>query len=146
MGTIEKHALENVISILFSDDNGVVLKDKLCDVEYSLSPGVTFDDGHYGFNIIVDKNGSIDASNTYSTLCQIYGVQQLSNGELIIYEVGKTMPWRFSKNGEFIHEAKYLPTSDRDRKHALEHFGATPESNPEIFQDTNQQRKKIGKR
>lgn len=137
MGTIEKHAFEDPIVIVFGDEQGVVLRDKRNEGETKIVPAVTFDDVHYGFNLIIDKNGHI-SQKAYKTLCPIYGVELQDNGQLIIYEYGRRFPWRFSKSGNLISEALYCPTLYTDLNHALENFNADQRSNPEIFKDMGQ--------
>lgn len=73
--------------------------------EYSLIPGFINGRENYGFTIIANKDGK-SYYNHYGTEERI-AAAGIEGDFLLIYEDGKTLPWRFSKDGSLVEEAVF---------------------------------------
>lgn len=83
-----------------------------------LSNGVMLDRANprFGFKVI-----SIRDSKEYATQCPLIGVQVI-DGEVHIYEDGKTTPWRFTAEGDVLDYAKFFGCSRRDIRYIKDNF------------------------
>lgn len=91
-----------------------------------LETGVMFGGEHYGFNILVDKNGKRDVIS-HGTQCRIAGVQIVGDNVTIL-EDNKYIPWRFDKNtGELKNEAIFSFLKKTEQAYLRENFGVETE-------------------
>ena len=92
-----------------------------------LATGVMFAGEHYGFNILVDKNGKSDVIS-HGTQCRIAGVQIVGDNVTIL-EDNKYIPWRFDKNtGELKNEAIFSFLKKTEQAYLRENFGVETEA------------------
>lgn len=91
-----------------------------------LETGVMFGGDHYGFNILVEKNGMSDVIS-HGTQCRIAGVQIVGDNVTIL-EDNKYIPWRFDKNtGELKNEAIFSFLKKTEQAYLRENFGVETE-------------------
>ena len=92
-----------------------------------LATGVMFAGEHYGFNILVNKNGKSDVIS-HGTQCRIAGVQIVGDNVTIL-EDNKYIPWRFDKNtGELKNEAIFSFLKKTEQAYLRENFGVETEA------------------
>lgn len=115
--------IENPINLRLSANGNVVI---LLGEELSLEQGVVFGNGHYGFNLLVEKDGEIIAI-PYGTQCSIGGVQIVGD-TLNILEENKYIPWRFNKEtGELVNEAIFSFLKRTEMAFLKENYGIVDE-------------------
>ena len=104
-----------------------------------LVTGVMFGGEHYGFNILVDKNGKSDVIS-HGTQCRIVGVQIVGDNVTIL-EDNKYIPWRFDKNtGELKNEAIFSFLKKTEQAYLRENFGVETEADlVKVNGDTSKQ-------
>ena len=138
--------MEKPVVIKLGKNYDVILEDAACNKCYPIDPGCAFAEGHYGFIIITNKDGKQEKKE-YPTHTSIYGVQlDEATNQLIVYEDGQYITWRFSRDGELIQRSKFLATWAPDREKAFEEFGITPSGNPEFFAGIVQKEEKTSGR
>lgn len=115
--------IENEINLKLTPNGNVVI---FPDEELSLENGVVFGGNHYGFNLIVEKNGELVAT-PYGTQCRIVGVQIV--GEyLTILEDNKYISWKFNKStGELVNEAVFSFLKRTEMEFLRKNYGITDE-------------------
>ena len=92
-----------------------------------LETGVMFAGEHYGFNILVNKNGKNDVIS-HGTQCRIAGVQIVGDNVTIL-EDNKYIPWRFDKvTGELKNEAVFSFLKKTEQAYLRENFGIETEA------------------
>lgn len=115
--------IENPINLKLSDNENVVI---LEDEKLPLEKGVVFGGEHYGFNLILEKDGE-STIIPYGTQCKIGGVQ-ITEDILIIIEDNKYVPWRFNKNtGDLINEAVFSFLKKTEIAYLRDNFGIVDE-------------------
>ena len=104
-----------------------------------LATGVMFAGEHYGFNILVNKNGKSDVIS-HGTQCRIAGVQIVGDNVTIL-EDNKYIPWRFDKNtGELKNEAIFSFLKKTEQAYLRENFGVETEADlVKVNGDTSKQ-------
>jgi hypothetical protein len=139
--------MEKPVVIKLGKNYDVILEDASCDTQYPIARGCVVAEGHYGFIIITNKDGKQEKKE-YPTLTSIYGVQlDIDTNLLVVYEDGQYVPWKFKRDGELVQRSQFMATLHSDREKALNQFGITPESNPELFAGIVQkEEKKSGRR
>lgn len=115
--------IENEINLKLTPNGNVVI---FPDEELSLENGVVFGGNHYGFNLIVEKNGELVAT-PYGTQCRIVGVQIV--GEyLTVLEDNKYISWKFNKStGELVNEAVFSFLKRTEIEFLRKNYGITDE-------------------
>jgi len=115
--------IENEINLKLTPNGNVVI---FPDEELSLENGVVFGGNHYGFNLIVEKNGELVAT-PYGTQCRIVGVQIV--GEyLTVLEDNKYISWKFNKStGELVNEAVFSFLKRTEMEFLRKNYGITDE-------------------
>lgn len=115
--------IENEINLKLTPNGNVVI---FPDEELSLENGVVFGGNHYGFNLIVEKNGELVAT-PYGTQCRIVGVQIV--GEyLTVLEDNKYISWKFNKStGELVNEAVFSFLKRTEVEFLRKNYGITDE-------------------
>lgn len=128
--------IENEINLKLTPNGNVVI---FPDEELSLENGVVFGGNHYGFNLIVEKNGELVAT-PYGTQCRIVGVQIV--GEyLTVLEDNKYISWKFNKStGELVNEAVFSFLKRTEIDFLRKNYGITDE---EGLVKINGQEKKV---
>lgn len=115
--------IENPINLKLSSKGNVLI---LPDEELALEKGVVFGSGHYGFNLLIEKDGETIAI-PYGTQCSIAGVQIVGD-TLNILEENKYIPWRFNKDtGELINAAVFSFLKRTEMAFLRENFGIVDE-------------------
>ena len=92
--------IENPITLKLSPKENVIISD---EERLPLESGAVFGGDHYGFNLIVEKNGE-ETSTSYPTQCRIYGTQ-MSDGKVFVFEDHKYIPWKFLADGTMVSNA-----------------------------------------
>ena len=115
--------IENELNLKLTPNGNVVI---FPDEELSLENGVVFGGNHYGFNLIVEKNGELVAT-PYGTQCRIVGVQIV--GEyLTVLEDNKYISWKFNKStGELVNEAVFSFLKRTEIDFLRKNYGITDE-------------------
>ncbi len=85
--------------------------------DYDLQSGCVIGSKNYGFNLITPNE-----KESYYTQCPIYALE-VKNNLLIVHEEGKTIPWKFSLDGNCINAASFLAFSRKDVKYLTENLG-----------------------
>lgn len=115
--------IENSINLKLSSKGNVLI---LPDEELSLEQGVVFGSGHYGFNLLVEKDGEVVAT-PYGTQCSIGGVQIVGD-TLNILEENKYIPWKFNKEtGELVNEAIFSFLKRTEMAYLRDNYGIVDE-------------------
>lgn len=118
--------IENPLNLKLSPEgNEIILENE----NLPLEKGAVFGGEHYGFNLIVERDGESIAT-PYATQCSIYGVQIVAD-TLTILENNKYLPWKFNKDtGELVSEAvfSFLKCTEIDY---LRQFGIVSEEDLE---------------
>ena len=93
--------IQKPISIRLGKYNDIIIEDENRHEQIPLVPGLMLGGEHYGFVLISERNGK-QTETVYSTQCRIDAIG-MENEALIVFEDGKKLPWRFSKNGKLEH-------------------------------------------
>lgn len=96
----EEGIIKNLISIKLGDEN-YILDDQNNNI--SITPGVLVNNDHYGFSVICDFNG-LQKETIYKTQNKICAII-IKNGNLLVFEDGKSEPWVIKKNGTLVKSA-----------------------------------------
>ena len=100
--------------------NAIIIDHRKKDI-LPLEGGCMFGEEYYGFSFIIDKPDK-QVKESYPTQCRIIGIEQKED-RIIIYEDGKTKPWKFTLTGEFIECASFFNLSRRDVDYLCENLG-----------------------
>ncbi len=115
--------IENPINLKLSSYENIVI---LGEERLFLENGVIFGGEHYGFNLVVEKDGESIAT-PYATQCRIGGVQIVGD-TLTVLEDNKYIPWRFNKvTGELVNEAIFSFLKKTEIAYLRENFGVVSE-------------------
>lgn len=115
--------IDNEINLKLSPNGNVAIFE---DEELSLENGVVFGGEHYGFNLIVEKDGELVAT-PYGTQCKVVGVQIVGDN-LTILEDNKYISWKFNKNtGDLVNEAVFSFLKRTEMEFLRKTFGVTDE-------------------
>ncbi len=110
--------INNPITLKLSPSENVVI---LENEKLPLELGAVFSGDHFGFNLIVEKNGQ-ETTTTYPTQCSIYGTQ-FNNGELNIFEEQKYIPWKFSSEGIMLRNAEFSTLKRSETSYIASKYG-----------------------
>lgn len=128
---------ENPITLkLSSRENVLILENERLPLE----SGAVFGGDHFGFNLIVEKDGE-ESTTTYPTQCRIYGTQ-MNNGQLFVFEDHKYLPWKFASDGTMLSNAVFSNLKRDEMAYLAETYGVQTE---EDLAELNDYRK-AGKR
>ncbi len=115
--------IEKPLNLRLANKGNVLI---LSNEELPLEQGVMLGGEHYGFNLLVEKDGEIVAT-PFGTQCSIGGVQIVGDN-LVILENNKYIPWRFNKNtGELVNEAVFSFLKRAEIAYLKENFGIVDE-------------------
>lgn len=81
-------------------------------IGYMLHPGFVLLRDCYGF-MIENKGRFGKTMRCYRTQYPLESIKGTDDG-FVVFERGKYLPWKFSDQGELVHEAKYMPFSNKD--------------------------------
>lgn len=92
--------------------------------KFSLSKGLIIGSDIYGFRVQVNKTKN-EGTTEYLTTGPIYGMQQLANGKILIYERDKSIPWAFTEEGVLVEEADFNKYLKDEQRQYCEYHGIT---------------------
>ena len=96
---------------------------------------ISLSNQRHGCHVVFNKKKNV-GTTVYLTTGPIYGMQQLANGKILIYERDKSIPWSFTEEGNLVEEAdfnKYLRTEQRQY---CEYHGITLEELEQELSET----------
>lgn len=92
--------LEKPIVIIMCYNKKVIAADEDCNKEYDLKPGVMLQEGHYGFVLVIEKNGK-QFEKVFPTISNLVAIN-FEHNRLNIYEDGDKFKWEFDKYGNVL--------------------------------------------
>lgn len=114
--------VNNPITLKLSPKEKVLISD---EEKLPLESGAVFGGDHFGFNLIVEKDGQ-ETTETYPTQCRIYGTQ-INNDTLYVFEDHKFIPWKFSIDGILLSHAVFSDLKRDEMEYIRETYGVKTE-------------------